>query len=371
MVLAVAAFGVATLLWWRGQDEALEVETASVSRGVVEDIVANTRAGTVKARRRAKLSPQTGGLVMALPHRRGALVGAEELLLKLDDRVQRAQLELAEKELSAAAARKEEACAAAALAQREWERGGRLAADGIISAQNLDLLASRWEQSRAACAASQALVAQAQASLKLAQEQLSLTELRAPFAGVVAELSTEVGEWITPAPPGVPIPPVIDLVDLSELYVAAPIDELDIARVPLGAMVRVTVDPRPGVVFTARVSKLPSYVLDVAEQNRTAELEVEFDAGQDLTGVLPGASADVEIIVARHEGVLRVPTSAVAEGRQVLVLEKGKLVERHIRTGLANWQVTEVVEGLQEGEPVVVSRDRPEIQPGVKARPKA
>lgn len=343
------------------------VDVAKVSRGVVEEIVANTRAGTVKARWRSRLSPQTGGLVVALPHRKGEQVARGELLLKLDDRVQRAQLQLAEKELKAARSRAQEACEAAELAEREWARGQALASEGVVSAQNLDLLASRREQARASCVAAQALVEQAQAQVQLAQAQLALTELFAPFSGVIAELSTEVGEWITPAPPGIPIPPVIDLLDPASLYVVAPVDELDVARVAVGQEVRVSVDPKPGVTFRGKVTKLSPYILDLAEQNRTADVEVELEAGQDLSGVLPGASADVEIVVSRKENTLRIPTSAVGEGRKVLVLAGGRLLERQVETGLANWQVTEVLSGLAEGEEVVVSRDRPEIKPGVRA----
>lgn len=349
----------------------VEVETARVERGAVEEIVANTRAGTVKARLRSKLSPQTGGLVVALPHRKGERVQAGELLLKLDDKVQKAQLELAEKELEAARSRAQEVCEAAELAQREWVRGQSLADEGVVSVQTLDLLASRRDQSRAACVAARTLVEQAQAQVRLARAQLALTELRAPFSGVIAELSTEVGEWITPAPPGVPIPPVIDLLDPASLYVVAPIDELDVGRVTLGLAVRVSVDPRPGVTFTGKVSKLAPYILDLAEQNRTADVEVELDAGQDLAGVLPGASADVEIVVSRRDSVLRIPTSAVGEGRRVLVLSQGRLVERQVETGLANWQFTEVRDGLFLGEEVVISRDRPEIKPGVRAKRRA
>lgn len=366
LVLVAAGAGVAWVLLRNAPP--VEVETARVERGVVEEIVANTRAGTVKARMRSKLSPQTGGLVVALPHRKGERVAAGDLLLKLDDRVQRAQLELAEKELQAARSRAQEACEAAELAQREWARGQALASEGVVSAQNLDVLASRRDQTRAACVAAQALVEQAQAQVRLARAQLSLTELSAPFSGVIAELATEVGEWLTPAPPGVPIPPVIDLLDPASLYVVAPIDELDVARVRAGQEVRVAVDPRPGVSFAGRVSKLAPYILDLAEQNRTADVEVELEPGQDLSGVLPGASADVEIVVSRRENALRVPTSAVGEGRKVLVLEEGRLVERQVETGLANWQFTEVLAGLVEGEEVVVSRDRPEIQPGVRAK---
>jgi len=370
LVLIAAAALLGAFWWMSRRGPVVEVETRPVERGVVEEIVANTRAGTVKAKSRAKLSPQIGALVVALPHRKGETVAAGELLLKLDDKVQRAQLELATRELAAARSRAEEACAAAELAARELARGQALAQEGIISPQNLDLLASRREQSQAACVAARALVEQAQANLKLAQAQLALTELRAPFAGVLAEVATEVGEWITPAPPGVPIPPVLDLLDPSSLYVSAPVDELDVGRVRLGQAVRITVDPRPGVVFRGEVSKLAAYIQDLAEQNRTAEVEVSFAPGQDLSGVLPGASADVEILVSRKEGALRIPTSAVGEGGKVLVLEEGKLAARTIRPGIANWQFTEVLEGLALGEEVVVSRDRPEIAPGARARKK-
>ncbi|MFN3413029.1 MAG: efflux RND transporter periplasmic adaptor subunit [Thermoanaerobaculum sp.] len=365
--VVVAAVGGAVAWVFLRSSPPVVVGVAKVSRGVVEEIVANTRAGTVKARWRAKLSPQTGGRVVVLPHRKGAWVAASELLLKLDDRVQQAQLKLAEKELKAAQFRAQEACEAAELAQREWARGQALAAEGVVSAQNLDLLASRRDQLRASCVAAEALVEQAEAHVHVAKAQLALTELVAPFSGVIAEVSTEVGEWITPAPPGVPIPPVIDLLDPASLYVVAPIDELDVARVAVGQEVRVSVDPKPGVTLWGKVAKLSPYILDLAEQNRTADVEVEFNAGQDLFGVLPGASADVEIVVSRKENALRIPTSAVGEGKKVLVLSGGKLLERPVSTGLANWQYTEVLSGLAEGEEVVVSRDRPEIKPGVRA----
>lgn len=365
---AVLAAAVWAFLPW--SSETVEVETVLVARGLVEEVVANTRAGTVKARRRSKLSPQTGGLVVALPYRKGAQVRAGELLLQLDDKVQRAQLELAEKELQAAISRTGEVCEVAELANRELARGQALFKEGYLSQQALDVLQSRKEQSQAACEAAKALVEQTQAQVKLAQAQLALTQLRAPFSGVIAELSTEVGEWITPSPPGVPIPPVIDLLDPESLYVTAPVDELDVAKVKVGQEVRITVDPRPGVVFFGRVSKLASYVLDVAEQNRTAEVEVTFDPSSDLSGVLPGSSADVEIVVTSKEDVLRIPTSAVGEGGKVLVLAKRRLVERRVQIGLANWQFTEVLEGLAEGEEVVISRDRPEIRAGVWARKK-
>ncbi|MEJ2190284.1 MAG: efflux RND transporter periplasmic adaptor subunit [Acidobacteriota bacterium] len=201
-----------------------------------------------------------------------------------------------------------------------------------------------------------------------AEVQLGFTELRAPFAGVVADLSTEVGEWITPSPPGLPIPPVIDLLDPTSIYISAPIDEVDSERVAVGQMVRVTVDSRSGEHFPGRVARVAPYVLDRLEQNRTVEVEVEVDDPQTMKGVLPGTSADVEVILDSHDDVLRVPASAVAEGGKVLVLADGTLVEKMVTIGLKNWRFAEVLGGLEAGDRVVVVRNSPKIKAGAKAK---
>jgi len=345
----------------------VEVHVASVERGVVEDTVTNTRAGTVKVRRRARLSPQMGGLVVGLPHREGDMVMAGELLLQLDSRAQRADLELAERDLQATEAQADETCLAAVLADKELTRVVALHGRGIASDQSLDSLSTDRDRAQAACVAARAAIERAQARVAVARVQLDFTELRAPFDGIVAELTTEVGEWITPAPPGVPIPPIIDLLDGASVYVSAPIDEVDAERVEVGQEARVTVDSRPNAGFSATVVRVAAYVLDDLEQNRTVEVEVEFGDRNAVHGVLAGTSADVEIIRDRRDDVLRVPTAAVAEGGVVLVLADGVLERREVEVGLRNWQVVEITSGLEEGDQVVTSRHSTEVKAGASA----
>ncbi|MCU0303780.1 MAG: efflux RND transporter periplasmic adaptor subunit [Thermoanaerobaculales bacterium] len=365
VVLVAAAAVVLKLTVLR--PEAIRVRTAVVERGVVEETVTNTRAGTVKVSRRARLSPQIGGLVVATPHLEGSLVEAGTLLLKLDDRAQQAELALARRSVAAAEAQADEACLTAALAQTELERTTALHDRGIASDSSLDALRTDRDRSRAGCAAAQAAVAQASATVAVVEVQIEFTELRAPFAGVVAEVSTEVGEWITPSPPGVPIPPVIDLLDPASTYVSAPIDEVDAERVEVGQAVRMTVDSRPDVRFAGRVERVAPYVLDLLEQNRTVEIEVSFDDQTAVLGVLPGTSADVEVILDQRSDVLRVPSSAVAENNEVLRLVGGVLETVVIEPGLRNWQFTEVLGGLAEGHTIVAARDTSEIKAGVRA----
>jgi HlyD family secretion protein len=345
----------------------VEVRAAAAELGLVEETVTNTRAGTVKVRLRAELSPQIGGLVVALPHREGDSVKADEVVVVLDSRAQRAELVSARTAVEAAKAQAEEACLAADLAEKELTRVETLHARGIASEQNLDLVRTDRDRTRAGCAAGRAAVGQAESRVFAAEIQLQFTELRAPFAGTVAEVSTEVGEYITPSPPGLPIPPVIDLLDPGSIYVSAPIDEVDAERLGIGLAVRVTVDSRPDRTFEGKVVRVAPYVLDVLEQNRTVEVEVELADPKAIAGVLPGTSADVELILDRREDALRIPASAVAEGGKVLVLADGFLVEKEIEVGLKNWRFAEVLNGLEVGELVVVVRNSPDIKPGARA----
>lgn len=365
-VAAAAAAAALRLTVWRG--ETVEVEVARVERGAVEEVVTNSRAGTVKARRRARLSPQTGGRVLELPYRRGDRVAAGVVVLRLDDTLQRARLALAEREVGSARARAEAACLAAELATRELARGEALRLDGIASEQALDGLASERDRSAAACRAALAGRELAEAQVRLAEAELALTRVEAPFAGVLAEVATEIGEWITPSPPGVPIPPVLDLIDPTSLVVSAPIDEVEAERLAVGQKVRVAVDSRPGQKLDGRVVRVAPFVLDALEQNRTIEIEVELAEQGAAAGLLPGLSADIEVVVARRDGVLRVPTAAVAEGGAVLVLAGGRLLERRIETGMRSWQLTEVRGGVAEGEFVVTRRESTAIKAGVRAR---
>jgi HlyD family secretion protein len=344
------------------------VRTVAADRGRVEETVTNSRAGTVKARNRAKLAPETGGRVVSLPHRRGARVRAGEVLLKIEDATQRAQLTVAEGDLRVAEAQREQACLAAERADRERERNADLARDGVVSADMLDQVVSQARGANAACRAARASSARAAAAVAAARVEVAKTVLRAPFDGVVADTFIEEGEWTSPSPPALPIPPVLDLINTRSIYVSAPMDEVDSARVKTGQRARVTVDSHRGQHFPAHVVEVAPYVVDRLEQNRTVEIELELDDAAFASTLLPGTSADAEVILSARDDVLRVPTSALLEGGRVLVLDGGRLVERAVELGLKNWDFTEVRRGLEPGARVVVSLERPEVKAGARAR---
>lgn len=349
--------------------EPIEVTVDEISRGRVEQTVTNSRAGTVKARRRAQISPEIGGRVVDVPFREGEAFRKGDVLLRLDPSVSAARISVSRRELQAAEAQRQQACLGAERAERERDRLRKLAADGIVSTDAYDQAQTAARTADAACRASRAGVEQARAVIELASREEGLRVIRAPFDGIVADLSVEVGEYTTPSPPGMPIPPVLDVLDPGSIYVSAPMDEVDSARLQPGQTARVTVDSYPGRDFAGTVRRIAPYVLDREEQNRTVEIEVDLQDPGPGVRLLPGTSADVEVLLEAKEGALRVPTSVLIEGKKALVAEGGVLVERRLQVGLKNWDWTEVLSGLAPGDLVVVSLDRPEIKAGAQVKP--
>ncbi len=214
-------------------------------------------------------------------------------------------------------------------------------------------------------------MSQARAAVELARVNLEKTVLRAPFDGLVADITTEVGEWITPSPPGLPIPPVIEVFDPFFLYVSAPLDEVDVGKVHAGQGVRITMDSYPGKAIAGRVTRVAPFVLDVREQDRTFEAEVEFLDAEFARQLRPGTSADVVVVLDSRDGVLRIPSYALLEGNKVLVDRDGTLGATSVQTGLKNWDFVEIRQGLGEGDLVAVSLDRPEVKAGARVRVEA
>jgi HlyD family secretion protein len=367
IVIAALLLALAALLVWRfTREEPVAVRVAAVDRGRVERSVANTRAGTVNACRRAKLAPPSGGAIAALPVREGDRVRKGDVLLELWNDDTSAAARAAEQQLRSAVLRAEEVCVSAATAAREAERARSLHRDGLLPDDQLDRAASSEKTLRAACSAARADVEQAEERVAGAKATLTRTVLRAPFDGVVAKVSGEVGEFTTPSPPGIPTPPAVDLIDDSCLYVTAPIDEVDVARVRVGQPATITIDALPGRRFPGRVRRIAPYVVDVEKQARTVDVEVDFADPAQAKSLLVGYSADAEIVLEVRENVARVPTQAILEGNRVLVVEGGTLRERRLRTGLSNWQFTEVLSGLQPGDAVVVSVERTGVIAGAR-----
>ncbi|MFA6972238.1 MAG: efflux RND transporter periplasmic adaptor subunit [Gallionella sp.] len=396
---------LATAAWYFTRPAPLRVQLITVGRGMVEATVSNTRAGTIKACHRAKLSSPSGGQIAHLLVKKGDRVKADQILLELWNNDLQAQARLAKEQLVTAQTQAKQACLQADLAEQEANRAAQLHAKGFISDEGLDQKTSNAHVSRAGCEAAHSQIEQGKSRIAAALAGLDRMVLKAPFDGIVADISGELGEYATPSPPGIPTPPAIDLIDDRCLFVSAPIDEVDAANIKAGQPSRITLDAIKGKSFAGRVKRVAPYVLELEKQARTVEVEVDFidpqpqagaaksidlgvGAGRQLPqsavgfagsnvsqpataeNLLVGYSADVEIVHTSHQNVLRIPTQSLLEGKRVLVYKAdGVLEERSVTTGLANWEQTEITSGLNEGNQIVLTLDQAGVKAGAKVQP--
>jgi HlyD family secretion protein len=371
LILIVAAALLLGAVWYARREEPLPVTLHTVERGVVELTVANTRAGTIKACRRSALSMPAGGRVEVLHVKEGQEVAAGELLLELWNEDRKAMTAQAESQLAAASHRREQACGEADNAAREARRLATLQQRKLVAQELAEAADTRARSAAFACRAAGDEQQTAASSLQMNRALLAETQLRAPFAGIVAEINGEVGEFVTPSPPGIPMPPAVDLIDYSCLYVTAPIDEVDAGRLKPGLPARISLDAFRGEHFAGRLDRIAPYVVEIEKQARTVDVDVLFTNAADRERLLVGYSADIDLVLEAHEDAIRIPSEALMDNDTVYRLDpaSSRLERVAVQTGIRNWNFTEITAGLAPGDRVVTSLDQQGLSDGVLAVP--
>jgi HlyD family secretion protein len=372
LIVAVILAGFMAGYFYTKHPKPIEVEAYIVGKGEVKATVSNTRVGTVKACRRAYLAPATGGQVAKLHVKEGDLVNQGQILLEVWNDDLKQQVSLRQAEISANRAIAEQTCQLGANAQRDASRIGRLYKDKhFVSEQMLDEKVSSAKSQQSGCKAAKDKIIVSERSLDAAKAAVERTLLNAPFDGTVAEINAELGEYVTPSPPGIPTLPAIDLMDISCLYVSAPIDEVDAPQIKTGMTACVSLDAFPEKRCSGKVSRVAPYVLEKEKQARTVEVEVKLSDPKDLKELLPGYSADIEVLLTSKPQAIRIPAEAVMENNRVLVIKAdGLLAERTFKPGLSNWNTIEVLSGLDVGEKIVKSIGQDGVAAGAYVKEK-
>jgi HlyD family secretion protein len=373
--LTVAKWLFASLLliflyWWLTQEKPLTVDIVHVDIGLVEATVSNTRAGTVTACKRAKMSLPIGGQIAKIAVKEGQLVEQGQLLLSLWNKDRKAKLNETNALLAASLQEKNRACIVAENAQKDARRQRSLLQQKLTSQEKLDSAKANAQASQASCEAAQSQVNARQAVVDGIAANIEQTYLHAPFTGVIAEIIGEVGEYTTPSPPGVPIPPAIDLLTHDCHYISAPIDEVDAAQLIPGQPVRISIDAFRGEEIAGKLRRVSPYVQDFEKQARIVTIEVDLISHR-TPHLLAGYSADVEVILKSKDAVLRLASDLIINDEYVLRLNSDGIIEQvPVTIGLSNWQYTEILSGLSETDQVISSLGLTGVKAGVSATTK-
>jgi HlyD family secretion protein len=364
VLLSFVAGGVAAVAAFATIERPIAVDVIEVGPGEVERTVASVAAGRVAARHRAKIAASVMARVTRVLAKKGEPVERDQVVVELDGAEAAASLEMARCSADAIASSISETDMRLAQARNELARRKKLG-PAVVSPELLERAAMETSAFEAQVATLRAHAAEAEAHVKTSQTLLDKHLIRAPFAGVISDMWVEVGEVTTTVPgmtsmksSGSDGSKLFEVIDPDDLYITAPIDEVDLARVKVGQNARVALDPYPKEPFLGVVTRIAPYVLDVEEQNRTVEIEISIPAAWKDRALKPGTSADVEVIVEKKEGVPRLPAHLLIDGKRTLTIEQTagdgglRVVEREVEVGIESWRYAEV-KGLAVGTRVV------------------
>lgn len=296
--------------------DAIPVEVQKVSRRAIAASYANTT--TLEPAAESQVVAKTSGVALAVLAEEGQQVRAGQVLVRIDP--DRARLQAAQ---SATQVRKLEA---------NYQRALQLAEQQMVSANDLDQLKYDLENARAVN--------------RLANLELSYTNVVAPISGVIASRDIKPGNFVQINSP------IFRIVDSSRLEATLNVPEREIAKLKPGQAVELTADALPGKRFTGEVDRV-SPVVDTG--NGTFRVVARFAGDGELQ---PGMFSRLSIHYDQRADALVVPRSALLEDGgepAVYAIRDGKASRIGLKLGYADGAWIEVREGLDEGDAVVVA----------------
>ncbi|HEY7444079.1 MAG TPA: efflux RND transporter periplasmic adaptor subunit [Vicinamibacterales bacterium] len=380
-VLAIGAWGLSALVGSAAGVDASRL--ASIERGtMVRSVVAT---GKIEPMTKVEIKSKANGIIKVLHVEVDQKVREGDVLVELDKENLMARVRESRATLQAARAAYEAAEAQHAknaieaegpeveFAKRAYDRAKSLSEQNLIAQSGLDETRNALDQAehrrqaarsqlsiaKAKVAEAAANVAQAQASADRAEEELANATIRAPINGTILARDVEVGSPVSSIlNMGAAATPVLTLGDISHVFVRGKVDEADIGHVQLGQPARITVETFRDRVFKGRVTQISP--LGVERDNVTNfEVRVSIDnPGNELKANM---TANAEIVLEERTGALIVPEAAITYDAQrkpsVEVFDPAAKDGRRrtpIKVGISNGTRTQVLDGLKEGDRVIL-----------------
>jgi HlyD family secretion protein len=379
----VLVCAVALYAFSRGGTKIDPTKLAKVERGDLAKSVVAT--GKVTPITKVEIKSKASGIVKKLFVEYGDTVKVGQALAQLDKveieaqvEQSRAALQAAEANLASSQADYERARVDAEgpdvpLLKREYDRATQMAQEGVVSQTALDDADRNYKMAlnkqnvskaqvtvlKAKIAQSQAQMAADQANLKQLEEQLSYTDIISPIDGIVLSRDVEIGDAVSSILVlGSSATLVMTLGDTSEVYVKGKVDESDIGKVYLGQPARIKVESFKDKTFNGKVTKISPMGV---EKDNVTTFEVRVSINNPGGELKAEMTANAEIILDEHKGVLQIPEGAIIYDKDKKASvdvpdpkEKDGMRKVAVNIGISNGAKTEVLSGLKEGDQVVL-----------------
>src|SRR5689334_8528178 len=382
LITAVLLIGLAIggYVFFNGERKTpIRYRTAPIEQGSVVSIV--TAIGSINPVVSVQVGTQVSGMIKSLHADFNSNVKAGDVVAVIDPEPFRARRDQAMSTLEMARANVARAKNEHAQRQRELARAKSLVAQQFVSQNDVDMAITNAQGADAQVNVALAQMKQAEATVNAAELDLKYTTIRSPVDGIVVARNVEVGQTVAAsfATPNL----FLIALDLTKMQVDTFVSESDIGGVSEGKEATFTVDAYPGMPFTGTIRQVR--LAPIAVQNVVTYNVVIGVDNKDLR-LKPGMTANVSIVVAQRDDVLKVPNAALrftppksdaaaarpTEGTTLLAgngpparpiwkqNDNGDPVSVKVQTGISDGTYTEIVsDGVAAGEEVIVGLEQP------------
>jgi RND family efflux transporter MFP subunit len=361
LVLAIAAVLATAVLYHKGLlTPALKVQATRVqSIYPSQTFTLLNASGYVVAQRKAAVASKITGRLVFLAVEEGNRVKKGELIASLENEDAQAARDRALANVKVSRAVLEQARAELEDATLAYNRKKELATQGYIARAEHDAAEARYKTAKAAVAAQEATLRASEAALKEAEVTLEYAHIRAPFDAVVLTKNADIGDIITPLGAAANAKAaVVTIADLDSLQVEVDVAESNIEQVKVGGPCEIQLDALPEARFRGTVHM----IVPTADRSK-ASVMVKVAFAERDPRILPEMSAKVaflsrRVLASEEKPLKAVPSSALddRDGQTVVFVVRGdRAVKSAVRVGRPFGSMTEVVDGLEVGDRVVLA----------------
>jgi macrolide-specific efflux system membrane fusion protein len=346
-------------------DEPQFITAAAVVRDLEETVIAS---GTLQALKQVSVGAQVSGQLKSLKVALGDEVKSGQLVAEIDSTTQRHALRDAQASLAYVRAQRQAKAAQLRQAQLALKRQQDMHAQEASSRSDLEAAETTLDTTRAEIAALDAQIAQSAIAIDKAQADLNYTRITAPMDGKVVAVLAQEGQTVNSAQA---TPTIVKLAEMGTITIKAQISEADVTRVQVGQTVYFAILGEPDMRYQAVLRTIEPAPDSIAQetipgmgQSGTAGTAIYYNALFDAPNkdgkFRIGMTAEVHIVLAKAQGAVTIPSAALvktgsADSQQVRVVNDVRQVAlRPVRLGINNGIDAQVLEGLTEGERVIV-----------------
>lgn len=371
-VALLAAAGLAWFLWLAPHNRATDYLTAEVQRADIEDSI--TALGTLGPLEYVDVGTQVSGQLLRLHVELGDRVEQGQLLAEIDPTLYLARVEASTAQLENLQAQLADREAQQTLARLQAERQRSLIALDATSQESVESAEATLRSAQAQIAAIKAQIRQTESTLRGDQADLDYTRIHAPMSGTIVQQLANQGQTLNANQTA---PVVVQIADLSTMTVRTQVSEADISRLEVGMPAYFSTLGRPERRWEGTLRQ----ILPTPEViNNVVLFNALFDVSNSDGDLLPQMSAQVFFVRAAAEDALTIPVaalhqsgpaSATGNSYSVQVLgARGEAEQRQIRVGTRNRVLVEVLEGLREGEQVIIGGYKPDASDAAARSPR-